>query len=69
MNIFKRIHNAIKLKRFAKVVCDLCVGKDCRQCPAWNPEGFRNGRPTCALTATIDLAEDKWGSKKEARDE
>lgn len=65
LNPFTMIRNTIKLKRLNKMVCELCDGRSCRNCPAFIPDNILNGRRTCALSATIDLALDKWGLKEE----
>lgn len=64
MNIFKTICNNIKLRRFNRVVRELCDGHSCRNCPGLLPHGSIRGR-ACALSAAIDIALDRWGLKGE----
>lgn len=64
LNPFTTIRNTIKLKRLNKMVRELCNGRACIDCPA-NIQGHSLSGSGCALVATIDLALDKWGLKKE----
>lgn len=58
LNIFKVIHNSIKLRRLDKIVRELCDGRSCRNCPAC----IRDSNQThCALSRAIELALENWG--------
>ena len=56
--------NAIKLAIFNKLILELCDGSGCHNCKAWSYDSTTLVS-NCALTRTIDVALDKWGSMEE----